>query len=136
MALEITQLRSQGYLPIMTFQYQEYYQPSPTYEEKADFHRMAEAGALIVSGSQAHEPASMEILNGAFIHYGLGNLFFDQMFSLPTRESFVDRHVFYNGKYIGSELLTYIIEDYAQPRPMTETERKQFLEKMFKIAGW
>ena len=111
MASEITQLRSQGYLPIMTFQYQEYYQPNPTYEEKADFHRMAEAGALIVSGSQAHEPASMELLNGAFVHFGLGNLFFDQMFSLETRELFVDRHVFYNGKYIDTELLPYINED-------------------------
>jgi len=136
MAVEITQLRSQGYLPVMTFQYQEYYQPNPTYEEKADFRKMAEAGALIVSGSQAHEPAYMEILNGAFVHYGLGNLFFDQMFSIATRELFVDRHVFYNGKYIDTELLTYIIEDFAQPRPMTGPERTQFLEKMFKIAGW
>jgi poly-gamma-glutamate synthesis protein (capsule biosynthesis protein) len=136
LAQEIAQLRSQGYLPIMTFQYQEYYQPNPTYEEKEDFRRMAEAGALIVSGSQAHEPASMEILNGAFIHYGLGNLFFDQMFSLPTRQMFIDRHVFYNGKYINTELLTYINEDYAQPRPMTEQERTQFLEKIFKVAGW
>jgi poly-gamma-glutamate capsule biosynthesis protein CapA/YwtB (metallophosphatase superfamily) len=136
LAAEITQLRSQGYLPVMTFQYQEYYQPNPTYEEKADFQRMAEAGALIVSGSQAHEPASMEIWNGAFIHYGLGNLFFDQMFSLVTRQSFIDRHVFYNGKYINTELLTNIIEDYSQPRPMTGPERTQFLEKMFKVAGW
>ena len=135
-ALELTQLRSQGYLPIMTYQYQEYYQPNPTYEEKRDFRKMAAAGAVIVSGSQAHEPASMEILNGAFIHYGLGNLFFDQMFSLATRELFVDRHVFYNGRYIDTELLTYINEDYAQPRPMTGLERTQFLGKDFKIAGW
>ncbi len=61
LAVEITRLRSQGYLPIMTFQYHEYYQPNPTYEEQADFRRMAEAGAVIVSGSQAHEPAAMEI---------------------------------------------------------------------------
>jgi poly-gamma-glutamate synthesis protein (capsule biosynthesis protein) len=133
---EITQLRSQGYLPIMTFQYQEYYQPNPTPEEEADFRRMAEAGALIVSGSQGHEPASMEILNGAFIHYGLGNLFFDQMFSLPTRELFIDRHVFYDGKYIDTELLTYIDENFAQPRPMTALERSQFLKAIFKVAGW
>ncbi|MGD0876694.1 MAG: CapA family protein [Anaerolineales bacterium] len=136
MADKIARLRSQGYLPIMTFQYQEYYQANPTPEEEADFRRMAEAGALIVSGSQGHEPASMEILNGSFIHYGLGNLFFDQMFSLPTRELFIDRHVFYDGKYINTELLTYVDEDFAQPRPMTALERTQFLEKIFKVAGW
>ena len=136
LAAEISRLRSQGYLPIMTFQYQEYYQDFPTYEEKADFSRMAEAGALIVSGSQAHEPASMEIVDGTFIHYGLGNLFFDQMFSLATRQLFVDRHVFYNGKYISTELLTYINEDYSQPRPMTPLERTQFLQRIFKAGGW
>jgi hypothetical protein len=133
---QIAQLRSQGYLPIMTLQYSEYYQPDPTYEEKLDFRRMADAGAVIVSGSQAHEPAAMEFSNGAFIHYGLGNLFFDQMFSLETRQIFVDRHVFYAGKYIGSELLTYINEDYARPRQMTEAERIQFLERIFGVSGW
>ena len=136
MAVEITRLRSQGYLPIMTFQYSEYYQPNPTPEEQADFRRMAEAGAVIVSGSQAHEPASMELDNGSFIHYGPGNLFFDQMFSLETTQSFVDRHVFYGGKYIGTELLTYIIEDYARPRQMTPAERTQFLQRIFTVAGW
>jgi Bacterial capsule synthesis protein PGA_cap len=136
LTLEISQLRAQGYLPIMTFQYQEYYQPNPTYEEEADFRRMAKAGAVIVSGSQGHEPAAMEILNGAFIHYGLGNLFFDQMFSLPTRELFIDRHVFYDGKYINTELLSYIIEDFSQPRPMTVLERAQFLASIFKVAGY
>ena len=136
LASEIASLRSQGYLPIMTFQYQEYYQPNPTPEEAADFRKMAKAGALIISGSQGHEPASMEILNGAFIHYGLGNLFFDQMFSLPTRQLFIDRHVFYDGKYISTELLSFINEDFAQPRPMTTPERTKFLEDIFKVAGW
>jgi poly-gamma-glutamate synthesis protein (capsule biosynthesis protein) len=136
LADEITRLRSQGYLPVMTFQYHEYYQPNPTAEEQADFRRMAAAGAVIVSGSQAHEPASMEVFDGSFVHYGLGNLFFDQMFSLPTRQLFVDRHVFYDGKYIGTELLTYVSEDFARPRPMTDLERAQFLQKIFKVAGW
>jgi hypothetical protein len=136
MTITITQLRAQGYLPVMTLQYSEYYQPAPTYEEQEDFRLMAQAGAVIVSGSQAHEPASMEFSNGAFIHYGLGNLFFDQMFSLETRQTFIDRHVFYAGKYIGTELLTYINEDYARPRLMTDAERAQFLERIFDVTDW
>jgi hypothetical protein len=144
MAAEITQLRTQGYLPIATFQYSEYYQPEPTPEEEADFRKMAEAGALIVSGSQAHVPAAMEFYSGGFIHYGLGNLFFDQMSHLmpdgsliyDTRNVFVDRHIFYAGRYIGTELLTYIIEDYARPRLMTEAERVKFLKAMFRAGGW
>jgi poly-gamma-glutamate synthesis protein (capsule biosynthesis protein) len=144
MATGITQLRSQGYLPIMTFQYGEYYQPDPTYEEKLDFQGMSDAGAVIVSGSQAHMPAAMEFHSASFIHYGLGNLFFDQMSHLmpdgsliyDTRNVFVDRHIFYEGRYLGTELLTYIIEDYARPRLMTDSEREEFLQDIFRAAGW
>ncbi len=144
MVSEITRLRSEGFLPIVTFQYEEYYVPVPTLNEQTDFRRMAEAGAVIVSGSQAHVPQTMEFDNGSFIHYGLGNLFFDQMAHLmpdgttsyDTRREFVDRQVFYDGKYISVELLTYILEDYAKPRPATLAERSDFLATIFKAAGW
>ena len=46
-------------------------------------HRPADAGAVIVSGSQSHVPLQMEFYKGAFIHYGLGNLFFGQMGNQP-----------------------------------------------------
>jgi len=105
---------------------------------------MADAGAIIVSGSQAHMPAAMEFYEGSFIHYGLGNLFFDQMSHRldngkiinDTRNVFVDRHIFYDGRYIGTELLTYIIEDYARPRVMTDTERANFLQEIFSATVW
>jgi poly-gamma-glutamate synthesis protein (capsule biosynthesis protein) len=141
---EIADLRLQGYLPIMTFQYSEYYQSHPTNEERNDFLRMASAGAVIVSGSQAHMPASMEFSGESFVHYGLGNLFFDQMsHQMPdgsliydTRNVFVDRHVFYAGRYLGTELLSYIIEDYARPRLMSGPERLELLIEIFAAAGW
>jgi poly-gamma-glutamate synthesis protein (capsule biosynthesis protein) len=144
LSAEIGRLRSAGYLPVMTFQYNEYYQPYPTDYEQRDFLEMASAGAVIVSGSQAHVPAAMEFSGGSFVHYGLGNLFFDQMFHLmpdgslinDTRNVFVDRHVFYDGRYIGTDLLTYIIEDYARPRLMTDSERLEFLQKIFSAGGW
>ena len=68
----------------------------------------------------------------------MGNLFFDQM-DIPvpgTRREFIDRHVFYNGQYIQTELLTALLEDYARPRPMTQEERSEFLSEMFGAAGW
>jgi hypothetical protein len=144
MHAEITNLLGQGVLPIVTLQYNEYYQSWPTDYEQRDFRSMAEAGAVIVSGSQAHMPASMEFDGNAFIHYGLGNLFFDQMSHLmpdgsviyDTRNVFIDRHVFYDGRYLGVELLTYIIEDYARPRLMTPVERANFLQKLFSAGGW
>jgi len=138
MHMEIARLRSEGYLPIVTFQYFEYYTPIPTDQEESTFRGMADAGALIVNGSQAHLPQVMEFYIGAFIHYGLGNLFFDQMDTpvTGTRREFMDRHVFYDGKYISTELLTAMLEDYARPRPMSEAEREQFLQDIFSASGW
>ncbi len=138
----IKELKAQGYQVIFTYQYFETYRHTTEAYEERDFRRIADAGAVIVSGSQAHHPMIMEFYNDSFIHYGLGNLFFDQMWvdtvTIPqgTRKEFIDRHVFYNGKYISTELLTAYLEDYAQPRPMTEKGRLEFLKTIFDAAGW
>ncbi len=145
MVNEITRLKAEGYIVIATFQYFEYYSPEPRPWQQTDFRRMAEAGATIVSGSQAHYSQAMEFYGDSFIHYGLGNLFFDQMgYDNPssglrttnTRREFLDRHVFYDGQYLGVELLTAMLEDFAKPRPMTPEEREAFLEEYFRVSGW
>ncbi|MFN2146742.1 MAG: CapA family protein [Anaerolineales bacterium] len=130
----VAELRDQGFLTIFTYQWAE--NTAVTTQQRAGFRRAVDAGAVIVSGSQAHQPMGMEFYHGGFIHYGLGNLFFDQMQTLPTRQEFLDRHVFYDGRYISTELLTAMLENYAQPRPMTEGERSGFLQEMFQASGW
>ena len=139
MVQEIRQLRAQGYIVITSFQYYETYDAKPFDKQVQDFRLMADAGANIVQGSQAHLPQIMEFYKGEFIHYGLGNLFFDQMGNspwYPTRLEFLDRHVFYDGRYIGTELLTALLEDYSRPRPMTPKERDAFLTEYFSASGW
>jgi poly-gamma-glutamate synthesis protein (capsule biosynthesis protein) len=143
MVNEIARLRSEGFLPIVTFQYYEYYTPEPRPNQVHDFELVADAGAIIVSGSQAHVPQAMEFYNGTFILYGLGNLFFDQMFyqignvmSTDTRQELIARHVFYDNKYINTELLTAMLEDRSRPRPMTGQERVELLNKLFSVSGW
>jgi poly-gamma-glutamate synthesis protein (capsule biosynthesis protein) len=137
MHTEIARLRQEGYLPIATFQHFEYYTYAALPNQIADFGGMAEAGAVIVSGSQAHHPQALAFQEGAFIHYGLGNLFFDQLdVSYETRLAFIDRHVIYDGRYISTELLTIIFEDYARARPMTTQERQQLLTNVFRASGW
>jgi poly-gamma-glutamate synthesis protein (capsule biosynthesis protein) len=131
-------LRAEGVLPIFTFQHTESYVYNPLPAQERDFRSMIDAGAIIVSGSQAHFPQIMEFYNDGFIHYGLGNLFFDQM-DVPvvgTRREFIDRHIFYDGRHISTELLTAMLEDYARPRPMTTDERRNFLSDIFAAAGW
>jgi len=149
LANEIGQVRAQGYLPIVTFQYKEGYSPQVMPWQSVDFRKAADAGAVIVSGSQAHAPLQMEFYKDTFIHYGLGNFFYDQMGNQPPdptnpsippqpaqRWEFLDRHVFYDGKYIGTELLTEMLEDYSRPRPMTTDERASFLTAYFSYSGW
>jgi len=132
----LEQLKSQVDIPVATLQYWEFYQYEPTEQQRRDFRGLVDAGAAIVSGSQAHHPQAIEFYKGGFIHYGLGNLFFDQMWSLGTRQEFVDRHVFYQGRHISTELLTFMLEDYSQPRPMTVEERQALLKSVFKASGW
>ena len=137
MAEEIARLKGEGYLVIATFQHHEYYSYAAEADQQQDFRQMAEAGAVIVSGSQAHQPQGMEFLNGALIHYGLGNLFFDQYTLCPAcGQGLIDRHVFYNGRYISTELLPIQFIDYARPRPMTPDEANTLLQTLFAASGW
>jgi hypothetical protein len=143
---QISQVRAEGYLPIVTMQYKEGYSPMVMPWQSVDFHRPAAAGAVIVSGSQSHVPLQMEFFDGAIIHYGLGNLFFGQMGNQPpgpglplqpaVRYEFLDRHIIYAGRHISTELLTALLEDYAQPRPMTTAEREEILQAYFGYSGW
>jgi poly-gamma-glutamate synthesis protein (capsule biosynthesis protein) len=95
----------------------------------SDFRAMADAGAVIISGSQAHQPQSMEFYKDSFLHYGLGNLFFDQYDEgIPTRQAFIDRHVFYEGRHISTELLSINFYRLCPPQTMTEEERAELLQ--------
>jgi len=131
--------RAQGYLPIFTVQYFEFDTANATSQQMIDFRKPAEAGAVVVSGSQAHVPQVMEFHGGAFIHYGLGNLFFDQynLYGSDIRQKgFITRHIFYDGQYLGVELIPTFLPDYARPRLMTPGERVNFLTEYFARSGW
>jgi hypothetical protein len=138
MESQIKELSAEGYLPIATFQHFEYYTYAAQPDQIRDARKLTQAGAVIVSGSQAHQPQGIEIKDDSFIHHGLGNLFFDQIYEIPpnTATAFIDRHIFYNGKHISTELLTIKFVDFARARPMTEGERADLLRKVFQASGW
>jgi len=134
---KIDTLENEGYLPIFTFQHTEYYNYTISESLRVDFERMADAGAAIVQGSQAHHAHGLAFYKNAFIHYGLGNLFFDQYYeSAAQREAFIDRHVIYDGKHISTELIAIQFVDNARPRLMNDTERETLLAKVFNASGW
>jgi len=139
MQAEIARLVAEGTQVIATFQHFEYYTYYPQPDQVRDFQSLAQAGAAVVSGSQAHQPQGMEFHKNAFIHYGLGNLFFDQYHfctDYACDDGFIDMHIFYDGEYLGNELLTIVFEDYARPRLMSPEEREILLNKVFSASNW
>ena len=133
---QIDELRAEGALPVFTIQYWEFYTYAPSYQQVQEFRDAAELGAAIVSGSQAHHPQGFDFDNGAVIHWGLGNLFFDQSATLGERQGLIDRYVIYENRVLNLELLTFVREDYAQPRPLTPAERADLLVALFMASGW
>ena len=138
---EIGKLRAEGYVVIATMHWNQSYGYEPAPQQVKDFRFLADSGASLVLGSQAHYAQTMEFYNDIFIHYGQGNLFFDQMGDqdwMPKgiRREFIDRYVIYDGKLISIELITTMLEDYSRPRFMTDFERSGFLQEYFNYSGW
>ncbi len=130
----IANLRAEGYNVIMTLQYYETYEYLPYYQQIVDFRTFADLGPVYLQGSQAHQPQTMEFYGDTFIHYGMGNTFFDQMWSEPTRQGFINRLIFYDNRLVSIEMRTVLNEEFGRPRPMTERERRAFLEMMFDLS--
>jgi hypothetical protein len=138
MAEQIRGLADEGYIVIATFQHFEYYTFTPLPDLVEDFEFVSNAGATIVSGSQAHQSHGIEFPRGdAIITYGLGNLFFDQKGVVEYGDqALIARHVIYDGRYISTELFTIQFVDYAKPRFMTTEERTDFLSLIFGASRW
>ncbi|MBK8987785.1 MAG: CapA family protein [Chloroflexi bacterium] len=134
---QIRQLADEGYTVIATLQYLEDYQYAVLPEQHAAFRALADAGAAAVSGSHAHHPQGFAFRpNGSFIHYGLGNLLSDQMWTLGARQTFIDTYVVYNGRLLSVDLWTGLTEDYARQRLMTAVERRDLLQAVFDASDW
>lgn len=121
-------------------QYEETYFPYPTANQVIEFRELRDAGADIVTGVQSHVPQAMEPYGAndpggpGLIVYGLGNLFFDQMWSWETRTELYARHTIYEGRVLSTEILTGVLEDFAQPRWATPEERAGILNSIFAAA--
>ena len=107
----------------------------PTQDQRFHFRQMADLGADVVMGTAAHKPQVYEFYgtnsgNQAFIHYGMGNLYFDQPFWGNMR-FFMNTLYVYDGRLMTVEVFPGIIDENARPRLMTPEERENFLFFMF-----
>lgn len=137
---KVEELRPQVDIIAVELQHTETYNPYPTAEQVADFRELRRAGVDIVTGVQSHVPQALEPYGPSperppsIIVYGLGNLFFDQMWSWETRTELIARHTIYAGQLLNTEILTAVLEDFAQPRWATDSERAEILQRIFQAA--
>ena len=132
---ELPRLAAEADLVVVSVQHFEYEEYLPTDAQRWDYRKLADLGADIVVGTAAHKPQTFDLYQTsrgtqAFIHYGLGNLFFDQPFWGNMR-FFMDTVYLYDGRLLSVELFPGIIEENARPRLMTPDERINFLHFMF-----
>ncbi|HSD84257.1 MAG TPA: CapA family protein, partial [Anaerolineae bacterium] len=137
---EIKKAKAEGAVVFSTLQYNEQPLGDYSYEtarsQANDFERLIDAGADVVSGSQGHSVQGFGLKGSGFIHFGVGNLFFDQMQARNLRENFIDRYLIYDNKLLSVELLTTIRDEAALPRKMTLDERRALLKTLFDLSYW
>lgn len=117
-------------------QYQESYAVAPLFDQRQNFNALVRAGADIVTGVQSHVPQAMEFTEGKLVLYGLGNLFFDQMWSQSTREGMIVKHTIYAGRHLSTQVFTTLLYDYGQPRWATPEERESILQRVYGASYW
>jgi len=132
---ELNRLSSAGYVVVMTVQHQEFEEYIPTQDQQFDFRQWANWGADAVLGTSAHKPQTFEFFSAeggdiSYLHYGMGNLYFDQPFWGNMR-FFMNSLLVYNNELISVDLFPGIIDDNVRPRLMTADERLNFLHFMF-----
>lgn len=117
-------------------QYQESYDVQPLIDQQMDFSALVRAGADIVTGVQSHVPQGLEFLDDHLILYGLGNLYFDQMWDEATREGLIVKHTIYAGRHISTQLMPTLLHDYGQPHWADPERRAAILAKVFGASAW
>jgi AmmeMemoRadiSam system protein B len=94
-------------------------------------HKLIDAGADMVIGHHPHVVEGVEIYNGKPIFYSLGNLVFDQSFSIDTQEE-LGVKIETDGNNFAINLLP-IKSESNKLRLMNDDEKNKFLNK---LADW
>lgn len=101
--------------------------------QEAVFRQAIDHGADMVIGVQAHQPQTYEIYNGKPIFYGLGNLFFDQIYWPGTQHGLVLTHYFVKGEYVQTKITTTNYKEDMQTY-VSEGEERELLLNLLKEA--
>ena len=142
-AAQIKAAKERGDIVIVDIQYYECNAYASTYEDPACdyansaagdqigfFRHLIDLGADVVVGTSAHQPQTFEKYGNGVIYYGLGNLFFDQVWWPGTTRSLVLVHHIYNDKILQTEVVPTVYGNEMQTRLMDEESAKWFLDRL------
>jgi poly-gamma-glutamate capsule biosynthesis protein CapA/YwtB (metallophosphatase superfamily) len=93
-------------------------------------HAAIDDGADLIIGNHPHWIQGVEVYKGKFITYAHGNFIFDQEWSYETTVGVIGKYTFYDNTLIGVDFTPVLIQNYAQPVPMTGDQRQQTLDIM------
>ena len=142
-AAEISAAKERGDFVIVDIQYYECSMYASTYEDptcdRANssagnqigfFRHLIDLGADVVVGTSAHQAQTYELYGNGAIYYGLGNLFFDQVWWPGTTRSLVLGHYFYDGKLLQTKLTGTVYGDDMQTKLLDEETMKWWLNRL------
>lgn len=140
---EITAAKERGDFVIVDIQYYECSMYASEYEDNACdyansaagdqvgfFRHLIDLGADMVVGTSAHQPQTFELYGDGVIYYGLGNLFFDQVWWPGTTRSLVLASYFYKDKLLQTKIVPTVYDTTMQTRLMDEETAKWFLNRL------
>lgn len=94
------------------------------------FRHLIDMGANMVVGTSAHQPQTFELYGDGVIYYGLGNLFFDQVWWPGTTRSLVLGNYFYHNKLLQTKITPTVYDSSMQTRILDEETAKWFLGRL------
>lgn len=94
------------------------------------FRHLIDLGADMVVGTSAHQPQTFELYSDGVIYYGLGNLFFDQVWWPGTTRSLILSNYFYKGKLLQTKVVPTVYDAAMQTELMDEETAKWFLGRL------
>lgn len=121
---DVTRMKTQADVVIILLHDGVEYTNLPSSHQKEFARAMIAAGADLVVGHHPHWVQQVEIYRGKPIIYSLGNLVFDQMWSVETREGSLVRVDFSGGSVEKLEFMPLLIQDYGQAEIIAAGEQK------------
>ena len=109
------------------------YADSSAGDQISFFRHLIDLGADMVVGTSAHQPQTFELYGDGVIYYGLGNLFFDQIWWPGTTRSLILSHYFYDGKLLQTKVVPTAYDENMQTDLLDKETAKWFLGRLINV---